>query len=563
MKTWFFDVVKGSLLVAFFISTLLLSASSERVFVSPDENAAFLFAKQFAQTGAFAIVEPLNAHLEGIIHARSMVAVGTSILPGAFLGIPFFTGSLLWIFGDAGALLFTPVLALFAVLAWRKVVKELFDDPLLADFSAFFLMLHPAFLYYSGRVMMQNVAFVSFLIFGAYFLLAGPLHKLSKHYVSELKRFEYFLGGIFLGTALFIRTEEILWVLGLLAVLLYVYRSQIGWRNIAAVVFGLFIMGCVIGYVNDTVYGNALLTGYTARAEAGETASSVSSLIPPSVSDMASYVFPFGIHPRAIMRHEWQYEFLLFPWMTIPALVGFALLLVRKFDKNKTWKVFTVFSVVLAFWLGGMYGSWTFTDNPDPALISIGNSYVRYWLPIFVTSTVFAAYAVVAVYRVIKHWVIGVGADVSVDPRVSMRQRIRRLLPCLFIFLIAFTTVYLSANLVFSGHDGILPTRAALATFQSKRRAVALKTEEGSIVIVDRADKYLFPTRKVVVPLRDERTYAALPKMLEEAPVYYFGITLPQSDLDYLNNVKLAENNLFITLVATFDDESLYKITKK
>jgi hypothetical protein len=561
MKTWLWDILRGSLLVVFFISTLLLSASSERVFVSPDENAAFLFAKQFAETGTFAIIEPLNARLEGIIHARSMVAVGTSILPGAFLGIPFFTGSLLWIFGDAGALLFTPVLALLAILAWRKVVKELFDDPLLADFSAFFLMAHPAFLYYSGRVMMQNVVFVSFLIFGAYFLIASPLHTLSKRYASELKRFEYLLGGMLMGMALFIRTAEIFWVLGLLAVLLYVYRAQIGWRNIGAVLFGLFMMGCVIGYANDTVYGNALLTGYTARAEVGETASSVTSLIPPSVSDIASYVFPFGIHPRAIMRNEWQYEFLLYPWMTIPALIGFVLLLVRKFNKNKTWKVFTIFSVVLAFWLGGMYGSWTFNDNPDPALISIGNSYARYWLPIFVTSTVFAAYAVVAVYRVIKRWAVGV--DVSVDPRVGTRERIRRSIPCFFIFLALASTIYLSADLVLYGHDGIMPTRAALSTFQSKRRAVILKTEGDAVIVVDRADKYLFPARKVVVPLRSEATYAALPGILREAPLYYFGITFPQSDLDHLNNVRLAENGLVITLVATFDNESLYKITKK
>jgi hypothetical protein len=549
MKTWLWDFLKGSLLVAFFVSTLLLSASSERVFVSPDEHAAFLFAKQFAVTGQFPLTEALNVRLDGAIHARSMAAVGSAILPGAFLGMPFFTGALLWIFGDAGALLFTPILALLAVLVWRKTVKRLTNDPLLADAAAFFLMLHPAFLYYSGRVMMQNVAFVSFLIFGVYFLTAASLHKLSKYYSSELHRLEYFVGGLLIGTALFIRTAEIFWVLGILLIGLIIHRAQLGWRNISAVIIGLAIMGFLIGYANDTVYGNALLSGYTARAEVGETATSVTSLVPPTVGDLFSYIFPFGIHPRAIMRHEWQYEFLLYPWMTVPALIGFFLLLARKFEKNKTWKTIAIITVILAFWLGGMYGSWTFNDNPDPSLISIGNSYVRYWLPIFVISTIFSAYAVISAYRFLR---VKLG-----------NKKVLNIFPKLFLLLIAVLTIGLSVNLVFWGHDGIMPTRAALASFSSKRRSVLLKTQANAVVVVDRADKYLFPDRRVITPLRDEKTFDALPKVLEQnIPLYYFGITFPQSDLDYLNDVKLFEDGLTIELVDTFGDESLYRITK-
>jgi hypothetical protein len=43
-------------------------------------------------------------------------------------------------------------------------------------------------------------------------------------------------------------------------------------------------------------------------------------------------------------------------------------------------------------------------------------------------------------------------------------------------------------------------------------------------------------------------------------PLYYYGITLPQADIDYLNGDKLKAMGLQIDFVENFGEESLYKI---
>jgi hypothetical protein len=44
--------------------------------------------------------------------------------------------------------------------------------------------------------------------------------------------------------------------------------------------------------------------------------------------------------------------------------------------------------------------------------------------------------------------------------------------------------------------------------------------------------------------------------------VYYFGITLPEKDVAYLNDVKFAAMHLQIAEVFTLDDETLYRIRR-
>ena len=41
-------------------------------------------------------------------------------------------------------------------------------------------------------------------------------------------------------------------------------------------------------------------------------------------------------------------------------------------------------SLVVSAWLLVVYGSWWFSDNPDPTAITLGSSYVRYFLPLYI-----------------------------------------------------------------------------------------------------------------------------------------------------------------------------------
>jgi hypothetical protein len=120
----------------------------------------------------------------------------------------------------------------------------------------------------------------------------------------------------------------------------------------------------------------------------------------------------------------------------------------------------------------------------------------------------------------------------------------------------------MSLDLVWFGQDGYFPNQQALKSFIAKREVILNQTEVDSILIVDRADKYLWPARSVVTPLRQSQTYAALPTMLGLRSVYYFGITLPISDINYLNTTVLPPLGARIDRVLTFQDESLYQFTK-
>ena len=79
---------------------------------------------------------------------------------------------------------------------------------------------------------------------------------------------------------------------------------------------------------------------------------------------------------------------------------------------------------------------------------------------------------------------------------------------------------------------------------------------------MDRADKFVWPDRTVITPLRSETTYDSMPVMTYLGPLYYFGITLPEKDMTYLNEDKLAAMALFIEEVATVEDETLYRIAQ-
>ncbi len=180
-------------------------------------------------------------------------------------------------------------------------------------------------------------------------------------------------------------------------------------------------------------------------------------------------------------------------------------------------------------------------------MITIGNSYVRYWIPVFILLTPASAYAVLALQNFlasknIQGWVKGVVGAIPVVACIAM--------------------ALLSLHLVMTGDDGVLHTRSALATFVEKREKILEKTEEDAVVIVDRADKYLWPYRAVIVPLRSEKTYGIIPDLAQSVPLYYFGITLPEQDMKYLQE-EILQNTVTVFPVVTVNEETLYAITPR
>ncbi len=525
-KIKYFRIV---VITAFFLSLLIFAITfREGVFNSPDENANALFALQLANSNSLTIPIMYEDAWSILVHPRSTIVVKNFVVPVSFVGFSALCGLFIMIFGDWVMLLFTPALAVFCIITWRKIIFSLFNNNRLADLSAIFLIIHPAFWYYSGRVMMHNVVFISFLIFSAYFFICKPFNKIvqSREYINII------LSGVFLGLALFCRASEGLWVLGIVAGLFIYYRKSISAKYIILWSASLAIALIPFFVINNSLYGSPLLTGYGAQYEVVSEATGVQ--VGQGVNYLSvlfDFIFPFGIHEMNILRNVFRYIFLLYPWMSILAIAG----LIYVF-KQKQWRTYIVITLIMSAWLACVYGSWNFHDNPDADALTIGNSYVRYWLPVFVMMSAFCA--------------------LCIDKILSIKLKKSGIIIGSTIIIVA---MLLSANLVILGEDGFVQTAKNINSFEHKKQIILEQTAEESIIIADMADKYLFPQRQVVVPLRNDDVYASIPSMLDATQVYYFGITIPKIDIEYLENVVFGSSNVKLREVVTIEDETLYQ----
>lgn len=504
------------------------------VFTSPDESANAFFAQTFSQTGSLIANEPLNAIANGIIHPRSTVAPGVVILPTSFLGFPIMTGLLRFLLGTIAEFAFTPLIALIGIGALWLTIKRTTKNETLADLSAFFALIHPAFWLYSARVMMPTVTFVSLL------LITVAVTAVAQKKNSTLLGL---IAGLLLGLALSLRLVEapILFLVCILVAI--IYRKSLKIRPLISALLGVAII--LLGYLflNSHLYGSALTTGYTLPDTRSSSLAQLAQDGTPSIAQVQQFpslLLPFGFHERSMLKNAFWYGWFLFPFSTTLSLIG-AWFAWQSTEHRKAWRTFVIALTVASAWMVAVYGSWQIADNPDPRAITIGNSHVRYWLPLFTASSVLVGLALVRSYGLIQR-------------RWSSKVAV-------LIIGIIITLITISQTLtVFTGPDGLIATRAALQTFQEKRSAILDATPSDAVIIVDRADKYLFPSRRVIVPLRSDSTYAAMPALAATVPLFYFGITLPQSDLDYLNTEKLSSSKLTIEPVITLNEETLYMI---
>ncbi|TAK03561.1 hypothetical protein EPO34_00140 [Patescibacteria group bacterium] len=533
----------GTLALAASLSLLFGAALLPRdgVYVSPDEMSNAFFAHRFAATGTLTAFEPLNAGLDDAMHPRSVVAMDGQLAPGGFLGLPALYGGIMGVLGTWALPLITPILAFLAVFAWSAVVSRAFGRRI-GFVSALVLALHPAWLYYTARSLMPNVPFVAFLILSAFAASARPLAR--RFPALNGGAADLLVAGSLAGLALAIRPSELLWLVpSAFAAWFVAGRVMPQGRSAIAFFAGVACVAAPMLALNALTYGSPLSTGYPASSViAASAAPSAAPRAWERVQEVLRPFFPFGIHPRNALRAVLGHGLLLFWWL-VPLSIGGAWL--SRASRGATARerparrAYHAFFLVSAAYLAVLYGSWVIHDNPDPDAVSIANSYVRYWLPAFALSTPYVAAA--------SLWLV----DRAVTPQG------RRLVAGALAAAGAALALVATA---FAPGDGLLDARTTLARDAATKAALLSLVEPDAVVIVDRADKLLFPERRVRVPLRDEGTYALMPRLVLRAPLYYFGITLPQTDLEYLNGEKLEGTGLRFVPAEPFGEETLYRI---
>lgn len=487
------------------------------IYNSPDEATTAVYAQEFAKTGSIALVHRDDVGSENeFLHPRSAFAdFGAYSLPVGFWGLPVFYGSIINTLGNWALPFLTPLLAIVAVLALLRLWTVVFPHASRWALLGLSFSLPPLW-YYAARPLLPNVPFVALLIIGAVWLIAPPDKK-------GLRWWHDIFGAFSIGLALLIRPSEALWVLvaGLLVVL--VYRTQIAWQRVAR--WGA--VGVVIGAV---YFG---LTNWWYGGLGGGYVVSRSLAVP----HWWTFFLPFGLVPRNLAATLYTYGLQLWPWLILPALAMFGRHTLQWRNLDKSQKVYLVVTVFIGLYLWIYYGSWR-DANYD--LKTIGVAYSRYWLP---------AYLLLVPYVVLAYQQVA----------VLVSRRFSRIVLAVIIGVLIIG----NANAVYSGPDGLVSLTQSLRTGAKLRTEVANHTPVQAIIATEREDKFIWPTRQVMVRFMDPRVRAAAASLTaRDWPVYYLSRTLTEDQLSDLNDWLNGAEMKFGTQREVVPGYTLYQIIR-
>lgn len=454
---------------------------------SPDETANAFWAERVRTYQPMMVIEPLNLQVGNAIHLRSdNVRADGNIVPGGFWGLSLWYGLIGRIFGWLVMQWLTPLLAVLAAWCSYGLIRRLWNRQV-AIVSVALLLICPAWWYYAARGWLPNVAFVSLLVIAAWWWLA----ELPSWSGNKKRLLRAGLGAICLGMAIIIRPAELPWLIVAVVAGSIVTRRQWCWSEFSLVGIIGVIMAAAGWGINQQLYGSGLSTGYQDLIAVGQAASSL-------WSQLSLLLLPFGIHVRPALRHVWQYGGQLLWWYSWPILIGvIATGIMAWRRKQQQILVAAIAWLVLAGWLIIVYGGWEVKDNIS-GHITIGTSYVRYWLPIIVTGIPFFAWLVVELIQ-----------------KIPKRSR-ATIVGVLFGVLAA-----LSVNLTVQSEEGLMAVRSSIYSYKRVARNAPIEIIH-AVVISDRSDKIFWPQWRVATYMGDISVFARLKVVADILPVYYY-----------------------------------------
>lgn len=560
-KDKFFTAVLAVGIIFFFIYSFLAFTHPAK-FNSPDETVNYYFTKLFAEQSQLSYAEELGALSDNIIHPRAIIPSGNKLVPMGFWGGSFIYGLIAKILGLGIVLFLTPIFSVLAALAFYGLIKKIFTQKI-AFVAALLLLIQPAFWYYSTRGLFSNILFVDLLLIGLYFILAKD--ALTKPF-NKNKIISLFLGCLFLGLSLIVRPSEVIWLAAALLILLIFYFRQISKRLLLIGLLVFIIALIPFGYINNQLYGASWKAGYNLIEDSGKSeifepvgVSSARSEIGQARQEMSRIkiavmkeMMPFGMNWLNIYNNFknfyvrmlwWQFGFLV-----LGGLIFSRLCFLKKSDQelgeivNKPSKLYFWLFGLISVYLFVYYGSWQLFDNIAPSQFTIGDSHLRYYLPSYIMALPFAAILLLKL----------------IDPLKTRGLKI--LLSGLFgllLFLLSFQLVYLDQD------NGIIRVNwVTKYEYPAIEQMVGDVLPREAVVIVDYADKILWPKFKVIDFNGKTAIFKPMSQLAGERLVYYYlHHELTAEYLKYLREKYLFPGNLEIIFQQKFADGSaLYKI---
>jgi hypothetical protein len=597
-KYWRITVIFLLALVFFIGVSSYISNFQEDDFIkwlSPDENANYVFTKLYAQTGEISIFEKYNVIANDIIHPRSFRSDNGFLKPVSFLGIIIIYGKIASVFGYEIIPYLTPFIATLGIIFFFLLIKKIFGSRN-AFISTFLLASFPPYIYFSARSMFHNVLFTVMLIIGFYFcyLSLERKYKFNNKWKPGIKQIfleisalaPMAVGAYFIGLGIISRSSELIWLAPVLFVLWLFNIRKIGFtRLIIFIGFVIFAFSPVF-YWNQVLYSSPINTGYPELNKSlSDIASAGTGIVKSTAVGEFGYnkellntiknnIFHFGFEAGQSLRMLYHYFIDMFYYIFWFGFFGIFLFIqgIRKWKKRHFayFSIFSIVSLILVFY----YGSWEFYDNPDKESYTIGNSYTRYWLPMYLAFFPFVSMFIVRLSNALiprykkKQKEFFDSENKVIINKIDFLEKIkfvdRKILIAGLRSLLVFIIILLSFNFVVFGSDeGLYYSLLKQKNSKTEYDKLMEITENNSVIITRYHDKLLFPERKVIVGLFNDNimnaNYAHIASLL---PLYYYNFNLPEKDIDYLNDRRLAEVSLNISEVQKITkDFTLYKLT--
>ncbi len=502
------------------LSYFTTQQSAERIiFNSPDETANYWSSQHFFTQGNFLEFSQASLIGEDIVKPRSFRIINNYLLPVGFLGLPWLYGLIASLFNSAGLIVYlTPLLAAGGIIFLYLLLRNIWGREV-AFLGSILGFIVPGYWYYASKAMMPNVLFLSLLLIGLYFFSQA---------IKNRRLLNYLLAGLLLGLALLVRPAEIIWIAPLLIFTsLYFYR-RINWAYIWLVPIVGLAAALPMFYHNIILFGQPWDVGYQLTAAAGSQPSGI-----------LRYLLPFGFDWEVIRYNVVNYLYNLFPEQAWLILVGtglFVFFSLRERKKSNFAYLFLI--IILSLLLVVYYGSWQFSDNPNPRLITIGTSFVRYWLPLYFFALPLIAYGVTRLFR-------------------SARRAWLLVVVALFCF-----NFVISANLIYRDkQEGLLAVARNLQIYQQSAAQVAEQIEPEAIIVAKKQDKVFFPEWTVVYDLFYDIDYARVRHLLDYYSVYVWDFRRSTDNLAYTNaTIYQPQKLILIPTGLTYNNMQLYKL---
>ncbi len=455
-------------------------------FASPDESANYLFIKSFATRSSLILPSPLTVP-GGIVGPRSMLMSEGELLPASFLGMPLLYGVLARVIGMWVVPILTSLFTYGALLALYGLFARVFTKRI-ALVSSALVALHPAVWYATVRGMFHNMLFVDFAIFGVYAMVRGF------ETVATRSQLWFGLSGLSFGAAVAVRSSEVLWIgAGLMAVMFVRRTSSALRREWWVFIAGGLLPVMIIMVTNQHLYGHPLSFGYSGGAVSTDTLSGLTSTLAEKFSGL---LFPFGFHPVRAIANFINYSVRLFWLPTLLSLLGIvSLVRMKRVTTVQRW--FYIGSAAISAWLILYYGSWLIQDSPTPDAVTIGTSYVRYWLPVYILTMPLAGMFILRVQQQL--------------PRVG--RAVMVVAACAVWFTSALTVL-------FDPLEGALALRGEVASYGQHNERAGAMTPSNAVIISTRGDKEFFPERSVITSVETPAQLKQLRELLVKVPVY-------------------------------------------